>query len=554
MHFERLIYRLLKSPSTLALRCFAWLALASTAHSQERDETGFFPTKTDTLLLSGDLHGSADYPRSRADLHSETGGPDLSTTGIWKYDNPTENFYQRNSQIFDPIDSALGFFSPRESITLESDDSSQFNLSFDPGLPFTRQFNPDLAHLKAGPFYFDLLSVSAKALYSDYQSQTRPLANGDGLLSILEVTGRGYARLTDDLNLSLAGTVYYLPGDNKWGVDLGGRNRSYARLNWSKKIDDWDLHAYDEFKVLHRSNDLLDPMEVDEIETAGRYRFGRIDNSRTHGYFDSNGLIYSNIIALQAMRPLGSHWSFWAKLDHTDFWHTSQFIHQHSRDRAQFKLLHEGDNISFPPFITYDVRSRDDFESLQHQVWLGVKGRFTENLRGTSRIGYYWNHGDFARRHRESLLYEGGLNHEITSSTRHSLYGGLIYDDDIFGDDGLYKYARYTIAHSFNTRLMARAFVGIQNREDDQDLDRWTTGIHLTAHPTEYIQLSLLARYESNSRDSMPDWDRWVYRTGLKYRIMSRLHWEVNYQYEDMNRQMGDFTEHFFYTGITKSF
>ena len=101
---------------------------------------------------------------------------------------------------------------------------------------------------------------------------------------------------------------------------------------------------------------------------------------------------------------------------------------------------------------------------------------------------------------------------------------------------------------------MARAFVGIQNREDDQDLDRWTTGIHLTAHPTEYIQLSLLKTWESNSRDSMPDWDRWVYRTGLKYRIMSRLHWEVNYQYEDMNRQMGEFTEHFFYTGITKSF
>jgi len=94
MYLERLIYHHLKNHTSLALCCSALLALTSTAYSEEPDTKGFFPTKTDTLLLSGDLHGSADYPRSRADLHSEAGGPDLSTTGIWQYDNPTEDFYQ----------------------------------------------------------------------------------------------------------------------------------------------------------------------------------------------------------------------------------------------------------------------------------------------------------------------------------------------------------------------------------------------------------------------------------------------------------------------------
>jgi hypothetical protein len=533
---------------------FSSLVASSLTFAETPKIKGYFPTKTDTLLLSGDLLGSADYPRSRAPLHSESGGPDLSTTGIWKYDDPTENFYEKHSKFFKPIDSALGFFSPRESITIESEDSSILNLALDPGLPFTRQFNPDLAHLKAGPLHFDLLTVSSKALYSDYQSDARELHHEDGLLSIIELTGRAYARLTDDLHLSFAGTLYYLPGDDKWGVDLGGRGRSYARLNWTRKIGDWDIHLYDEFKVLHRSNDLLDPMEVDEIEFAGRYRLGRVDNSRVNGYFDSSGLIYSNVIAMQAMRPIGSHWSFWSKLDHTDFWQTSRFDDHYTRDRAQFMLSHEGNNLSFPPFVTYDIRTRDKFDSFQNQAWLGTKGRFTENLRGTTRLGYYWDHGSPKERYRDSFLYEAGLTHEINSSTRHSLYTGLIYDDDIYGDDGLYNYTRYTLSHSFNTRLTGRMFFGLQNRQDDKDFDRWNTGVRVTANATDYINLTLLARYESASHSSVPHWDRWVYRTGLRYRIMSRLHLELNYQYEELNRRNRGFSEHFFYAGITKSF
>ena len=101
------------------------LAVTSMAIAEDRQSKGYFPTRTDTHLLSGDLLGTADYPLSRAPLHSELGGPDFSTTGIWKYDDPIENFYERHSEFFKPIDSALGFFSPRESITIESDDSSK---------------------------------------------------------------------------------------------------------------------------------------------------------------------------------------------------------------------------------------------------------------------------------------------------------------------------------------------------------------------------------------------------------------------------------------------
>ncbi len=546
---------------TLLIRFFiiiaatgTFIAAASLAVSQDRQSKGYFPTKTDTHLLSGELWGSADYPRSKAPLHSELGGPDLSSTGIWKYDDPTENLYERNSNFFKPIDSALGFFSPRESITIETVDSSEMNLSLDPGLPFTRQFNPELAHLKAGPLYFDLLTVSSKIIYSDYHSDTRKLNEEDGSLNIIELTGRAYARLTDDLYLSFAGTLYYLPGNDKWGVDLGGRGRSYARLNWIKKISDWDIHWHDELKVLHRSNDLLDPMEVDEIERAGRYRLGRVDNSRVSGYFDEEGLIYSNEIALQAMRPMGSHWSFWSKLDHTDFWQTSRLDQHYARNRAQLMLAHEGDNIAFPPFVTYDLRTRDDFESFQHKAWLGTKGRLTENLRSTTRIGYYWDSATAGTRKRESILYEGGLIHELNSSTRHSLYSGLIYDDDVYGDDGLYNYSRYTLSHSFTPRFKTRAFVGIQNRQDDKDLERWNAGLHITTHVTDYVNLNLLARYESATHSSLPHWDRWVYRSGLRYRLMSRVHLDINYQYEDFNRSDQSFCEHFFFAGITKSF
>jgi hypothetical protein len=79
-------------------------------------------------------------------------------------------------------------------------------------------------------------------------------------------------------------------------------------------------------------------------------------------------------------------------------------------------------------------------------------------------------------------------------------------------------------------------------------------GLHISANITDYINLTLLARYENTTHSSMSDWDRWVYRTGLRYRLMSRLHLEINYQYEDLNRQNAGFSEHFFYAGLTKSF
>lgn len=515
---------------------------------------GHFPTRTETRLLSGDLLGTGGYPRSRVPFGNEAGGPDLSTSGIWKYDEPNQNFYEKNGKFFKPIDSALGFFSPRESITIESDDSFDANFSLDPGLPFTRQFNPDLAHLKAGPLHFDLLAVSAKALYSDYQSEQRPLNQDDGWLSMIELSGRAYARLTDDLYFSLSGTLYYLPGNGKWGIDLGASSRSFARLNWNRKIDNWDIHLYDEFKVLHRANDLLDPLEVDEIEIAGRYRLGRVDNARINGYFDDTSLVYSNVIAIQGIRPVGRQWGFWAKVDHTDFWQTTRFADHSTRDRGQFMLAHEGDNVAFSPFATYDVRTRDKFDSLLHQAWLGTSGRFTENIRGTTRIGYYWDNATTQSRIHDSALYEGGLIHQINSSTRHSLYTGLVYDDDVYGDDGLYNYTRYTLAHTFSPRVTTRLFVGTQNRRDDKDLTRWNAGLHLSANISDYANIRLLARYENTKHPTVPPSDRWIYRAGLRYRMMSRLHLELNYQYEDLHRADGGFDEHFFYAALTRTF
>lgn len=528
--------------------------LTQLANGENDKEEGYFPTRTETRLLSGDLLGTGDYPRSRAPFGNESGGPDLSTSGIWKYDDPNQNFFEKNDNFFKPIDSALGFFSPRESITIESDEAIDANFSIDPGLPFTRQFNPDLAHLKAGPLHFDLLAVSAKALYSDYQSEYRPLNQDDGWLSMAELSGRAYARLTDDLYFSLSGTLYYLPGDDKWGIDLGASSQSYARLNWHRKIDNWDVHLYDEFKVLHRANDLLDPLEVDEIETAGRYRLGRVDNVRINGYFDEASLVYSNIVAAQGSRPVGSQWGFWTKIDHTDFWQTTRFADHHTRDRAQFMLSHEADNIPFSPFASYDVRTRDEFDSLLHQAWLGTSGRFTENLRGTTRIGYYWNNPTTQSGVHDSTLYEGGLIHQINSSTRHSLYTGLIYDDDVYGDDGLYSYTRYILAHALTPSITTRLSVGTQNLQDDKGFTRWNTGLHVSANITEYANIRLLVRYENTRHSSIPASDRWIYRAGLRYRIMSRLHLGLNYQYEDLHRSDGGLHEHFFYTALTRTF
>ena len=552
--------------SQLTISAIAGLLLAGAASDSPGQSSGaiethgtygYFPTTAETELITNSYVGGGDYPRSRSPFDRDLGasdGPGLAANGLWSKRNTEENFYSRNGAVFEPLDSILGVMSPREVLMIESDRAPYTDAAIDVGLPFTRNFDPDRAHLKLGPLYVDLLSVEAMAIYSDYNSPDLELTHGDGWLSRLDLTARLYARVTENLYFAAAGTVYYLPGDGEVGLDLAASSRSFARLNWSRQIGSWYIHAYDEARVLHRANDILDPLEVDEIERSGRYRFGRPDDRRTNGFFDDSSLIYRNLAGVRASTLLNREWRASLLYDRTDFWETSDFDNHYHRDRAEVLLASQGNRWVFSPYLSYTAISKDFWDTARHRFWLGGSGRLSQNVRAFGRVGYLLSSGDSSVAVKDSYLYEGGLTHDISEDTQHSLVGGLTYLDDRFGDDGLRRYARYTLAHHFGPRVRTTFFASVSSNEDDTDVERWIFGGDARLRLSDYTNLSVLTRYEEVDYDQAPDADRWLHRVTLDRRLASRLYGTLGYQFEDYSRLDASFDEHLFFTSLTRYF
>ena len=128
--------------------------------AQER-ETGFYPTLGEAQMIGAG--SKMMYRRGIGGLN--IGGPDassLTASGLWAPDRePYDNFYERNSGFFDPLDSTLGLLAPNELVLLEGDYPRNDRLYGygDLGFPLTRNFNPDLATFRLGPVFLDILSI-----------------------------------------------------------------------------------------------------------------------------------------------------------------------------------------------------------------------------------------------------------------------------------------------------------------------------------------------------------------------------------------------------------
>lgn len=423
------------------------------------------------------------------------------------------------------------------------------------GVPLTRH-DPEFAHLKAGPLFLKLDAMSARVAYTDFNSISIDPPSDDGWISILDLSGRAFLEITDDLNLTIGGTVYYLPLESEVGIDLFAASRSFGRLDWFGKAGSWDFHAFDEFRVYHRANDLLDPIEVDEIDTAGRYRFGRRDDQfRTDRFFNNRSLTYSNLLSAQASTLLSSHNRLSFTYQREDYWRSIDFQDHRERDRFEARLGNDG-TLPFSPYISYLATTNDRWDTIQHRIWHGGHGRLTENLRTFARIGYHWNTGD-DQRSRDRMLYEAGLIHDINQYTRHSLYGGHIFTENRFGDEGLYKYLRYTIAHQATNGIGLRGFASVYNRDEDSfdgDHTRWLLGASAHIPLGDKTHLRLLTRHEITDRPDDTDSNRWIHQATLRRRLSERLHADLRYRYEDYRRPDKNFDEHLISFGLHFTF
>lgn len=523
---------------------------------QETWNNGYFPTRSDSYYL-----GDVDYPRSNyvdPDVRS------LTATGLFPYEDPDVSFYERYPGIFRPIDRGLGMFTTHEGLVLEGERFDQFSIGLDSNMPmFTRMYDPNRAHIKAGPLFFDLMSLGGGILYSDYDGpEVFAPGEEDGWLSFLELQMRVALRISDSLFINASARLIYLPGTNEVGLlpGIGFGPHGVAFINYQAEWGEWDIRLYDEFRG-YIGGDLF--YIDDAYERRGRYSFGFPDTTTDRDFFDGDYVTWANQIGVEASRPIGYDWRLWLEADHSDYWRDYHFTDHTHREHIGALLGYNGSVIPFAPYFRYDGDSTDHFDSMYHRVYVGGRGRLTENVRIDGRTGYLWSQGRDPDQ--DSWLWDLGLTHDISERAWHSIRGGQDYFTDDFSDESaLANYLRYDFNYRFTRELYGTAFAqwsedeilsdssrGFKRLRVGGEQDRELYGARLSFRPGRYTLVTTGAAFErTHFTETDGVLERDIYHARLSQQISSRVNLWFRYQFEDTTL----FDEHLYSAGIRRYF
>ena len=527
---------------------------------------GYFPTYNDTLYSEGYQGQSGDYGRATGYGFGNEGPDRVSVTrdGLWDYDDPEPNFYQRHDMMFRPIDHVLGVFGHNELVAFETPDNHSGVVEVDLMAPIgvTRNYDPERAHAKFGPAYFDLLYVGAGVLFSDY-SGVPVLAEDDGWIGILEMGVRGAARVTDSLYIVMTANFFYLPFEDQWGVDLSDLSGgAFVQAGFEFQTGPVDWLVYDQFNATAPFFDLFSSLEKGEVDTSGRYRFGYEEGfARTTQYFDDDFLYFVNRVGLSGTTPLlNDKWRLQTDVYRRDWWRTMDFEDQDKSYHFDALLGFEGD-AWFAPFARYNYSGYDDFDSNYHRAYAGVTGLLSENVSLQAQGGYIWSDTKNAAADLDSWLWSVSLQHTINRDANHYITFGQDYAESTIGDVAVVDYVQYGLQHRIGPRISSGLFVQYGESEVVRPFTGHTShlaaGGTLSFRPGDFTSVELRAYYqefEDIDGTSLGALDRWVYSASVVQRIFSRTYATMDYQFEDTDGTLQNYQEHLFKMGLRTYF
>lgn len=475
-----------------------------------------------------------------------------------------DGFYQRNRRMFTPINRTLQFLSPETISLVEAEPLGRGGLSFNTVGPFTRAFDPNAAHVKAGPLYFDLLSIQAGALWSELNGDRTFLAGEEpGWLFYIGLTGRLAVRLTDQFFITAVADLYYLPRSNEVGVGLGRLGlgqQTFLRLNYIFYPGQWEMLAYAEAGVLTRWGDVLSPLRDDAYERRGRYSFGRIDDRREKSYDFSGDDIYPYAEGgLLGNRAFGTDWRLFTGIRHREIWQSFDFNDNRSVSEAFARTVYQSAVWPISPYAEYRILSPDRLDSFRHRAQVGATSRLTQYLTADAGVGYFWTTGQ-GTDDRSDFTWFAGLQHDLTERTFHSIRVEQDYQLNDLSNEYFGTQATYAINHRFTNYLGARAFANYFYGDDlttgERDIESWRFGVRTTASLYWGTDLSLLGFYDETIRKGAGGIrsESLILRATLGKELLPRLYGEVGYQFEDFESGPTGFDEHLLFMNLTRYF
>lgn len=399
----------------------------------------------------------------------------------------------------------------------------------------TRRFDPEEAHFKAGPFYFQALWVGAGVLYSDYHGP-RVFApdEEDGWLSFASFRFRMAARLGPSLYLTADGELIYLFGENELGFHTGFAGRPFASLVYETEVGSWDLRAYAEFGT----GSFYDMFGSEAYERAGRYSFGFL------GRYDE-GIVYDPFlytrVGAEASTLVDPDWRLTLSADHSDYWYVGDDRGEDhwAREHAGVLVGAEPDRVPFTPWFSYDVYSVDYFDSAYHRLYGGGSGRLSENVFFDGRAGYLFTTNDSTERN--SWLWNIGLRHRINERTTHGVrFGQDYFMNDYSIDSTVSSFLHYYITHEITERLRVHAYAQWSNDEFltgpfvGGEYESELYGVWLRYDFTDRLLVSVgYFEEERRSTKTGGEFDRSLFEARLDARICERSTAYLLYQHED---------------------
>lgn len=424
---------------------------------------------------------------------------------------------------------------------------------------FRRGFDPDEAHLKVGPIYFQAVSIEAGLLYSDYDGpQVFAPGREDGFLSFGGFRLRATSRVAANLFFEIDGEIIYLPGENQVGlrtVNGIGIGAPFLSLNYLTEWGEWDVRIHDELGTYM-------PFDLraggDAIDWAGRYHFGWEDY-RNAGYGYLFDPVVYNLVGIQANRLIAPDWRLSLEADHTDYFYIDSYREDDHRSLEHIgaRLGAEPVRILFTPYVQYDSWWDSDSDRVTHSAYVGGGGRLTKRIDADARVGYYWEDQDrgFSSFSREGWLWSVGLRHRIAERTSHGVYFGQDhFINEFSGSSVVSEFVNYCVRHEISERLDFYGFAQ-WSRDDFRgsrglqgDFDREIYGLRLDYQVCDNVRA--YAGYRVEYRDQLDGFDREIYDLGVDARVAERTSCYFRYQFENADI----FDEDLYLTGVRRYF
>ncbi len=557
------------TPKLPIITAFAFVCCI-TSHAQDvgsmpavtSEAQGYFPTLAESALLRG-----AENSRSQGGMSLE--GPDRAAqvaTDLFPYTDPTPNFYQRNQSFFKPLDQLLGWGTQNDAVTYELDALDNTSLTLDATTGFlNRQYSPELAMVKAGPLYLDVLWVGTGIIWSDFNGAQATINNngeknsGDGATAYVDIGLRGLVRFTDTIYFSVVGDLMYLPFENEIALNFGyGRNLGLStRFNYAETFGAWDILLFDEFQGSPGLN-WNGQATRNGVDSAGRYYYGAQNSGRANQFFDQSFVYFTNSLGLRASRlVLNNQWRFGTSVDHIDFWRTFSFENHQKRDHIGLWLGYEGSQIPFSPRIGYDLTSFDGYKSLRHNFYLNLSGRLTENIMWASNVGTMFTTGP-VEGFSQPIVWDAQLSQVITNSLSHwVLFGENVYDSQLSNEQQLSRFVSYGVDQRIGRKLQATAFAQFSDREtqipatgsvnnagNGNTRSRNSFGVTMNYQPLDFTKISASMLYQMTEQSGpATDSDIWIYRLDASQQLGLRLTALLFYQFEEQKSNRA-FNEH----------